>query len=107
MAYVVLVPDLARRPHYCFATETAALRFDRVFGGSGGYLPRNLMTPHGRPFVIPRDIDFVKQKLEQTSLPYVVAPATDYVRMDDNLAVGGIFRERQNTRQESEMVPFW
>lgn len=107
MAYVVLVPDLARRPHYCFPTETAGLRFERIFGGSAGFLPRNLMTPHGRPFVEPRDVDFVKLKLEQTSLPYVIAPATDYVRMDENLAVGGIFREQQNTHQESELVHFW
>lgn len=106
MAYVILVPDLSSRPHYCFTTETAGLRFERVFGGCN-FLPRNLMTPHGRPFVEPRDVDFIKLKLEQTSLPYVIAPATDYVRMDDNLAVGGIFRERQNTHQESEVVPFW
>jgi len=107
MAYVVLVPDLARRPHYCFTTTTAVLRFERVFGGLEGYLPRNLMTPHGRPFVIPGAVDFIKQTLEQTGLPYVIAPATDYIRMDDDLAVGGIFREQQNTRQESEFVPFW
>ena len=107
MAYVVLVPDLARRPHYCFTYSFHVLRFDRVFGGLSGFVPREEMIPIGNPFVEQQEIDFVKQKLEQNCLPCVIAPATDYVRGDDNLAVGGIFRESQNTPQERDMVPFW
>lgn len=107
MAYVVLVPDLARRPHYCFTSSFHVLRFARVFGGLDGFVPREEMTPIGNPFVEQQGIDFVKQKLEQNCLPCVIAPATDYVRGDDNLAVGGIFREQQNTPQERDMVPFW
>lgn len=97
MAYVVLVPDLARRPHYCFTYSFHVLRFERVFGGLSGFVP----------IVEQQEIDFVKQKLEQNCLPCVIAPATDYVRSDDNLAVGGIFREQQNTPQERESIVWW
>ena len=103
MAYVVLVPDLARRPHYCFTSSFHVLRFDRV----DCFVPREEMIPIGNPFVEQQGIDFVKQKLEQNCLPCVIAPATDYVHRDDNLAVGGIFRESQNMPQERELVPFW
>lgn len=97
MAYVVLVPDLARRPHYCFTSSFHVLRFDRVFGGLDGFVP----------IVEQQEIDFVKQKLEQNCLSCVIAPAADYVRSDDNLAVGGIFREQQNTPQERDSVVWW
>ena len=107
MAYVVLVPDLARRPHYCFTYSFHVLQFERVFGGLTRYVPSEEMIPSGNPFVGQQEIDFVKQKLEQNCLPCVIAPATDYVHRDDNLAVGGIFRETQNTPQERDMVPFW
>ena len=107
MAYVVLVPDLARRPHYCFTSSFHVLRFDRVFGGLDGFVPREEMIPRGNPFVEQQEIDFVKQKLEQNCLSCVIAPATDYIRRDDNLAVGGIFREQQNTPQERESIVWW
>lgn len=107
MAYVVLVQDLARRPHYCFTSSFHVLRFDRVFGGLVVYVPREEMRPRGNPFVERKEIDFVKQKLEQNCLPCVIAPAKDYVRSDDNLAVGGIFREQQNTPQERDSVVWW
>lgn len=110
MAYVILVPDLAQRPHYCLLTPTAALKFVRVFGGeqfSDRYLPRMLLTPNGRPFNNARDTDFIKDQLNEHKVAHVVAPATDYVRADNDLASGGIFRERRNTPEEREFVPFW
>ena len=107
MYYVVLVPDLARRPHYCFMSLFSGLTFERTFNGPRGYLPRDLMTPCGRPFVSQHDMEFIKQKLERNCLSSVIAPATDYVRGDDNLAVGGIFRKTQNTPQERDMAPLW
>lgn len=110
MAYVILVPDLAQRPHYCLLTPTAALKFVRVYGGeefSDRFLPRMLLTPSGRPFNSARDKEFIKEQLENHNVAYVIAPATDYVRAETDLAVGGIFRERQNTPEEREFVPFW
>lgn len=110
MAYVILVPDLAQRPHYCLLTPTAALKFVRVYGGvefSDRYLPRMLLTPNGRPFNNSRDTDFIKEQLENHNVAYVIAPATDYVRAEDDLASGGIFRERNDTHEERDLVPFW
>lgn len=110
MADVILVPDLAQRPHYCLLTQTAALKFVRVYGGgdfSERFLPRALLTPSGRPFNNSRDKDFIKEQLEKHNVAYVIAPATDYVRAENDLASGGIFRERQNTPEEREFVPFW
>ena len=63
MAYVVLVPDLARRPHYCFTYSFHVLQFARVFGGLSGFVPREEMTPIGNPFVEQQEIDFVKHKV--------------------------------------------
>lgn len=110
MAYVILVPDLAQRPHYCLLTPTAALKFVRVYGGEqfyDRYLPRMLLTPRGRPFNSSRDKEFIKEQLDKNNVAHVIAPATDYVRAENDLASGGIFRERQNTPEERELVPFW
>lgn len=111
MAYVILVPDLAQRPHYCLLTTAAALKFVRVYGGDecfhDRYLPRPLLTPSGAPFNSARDKEFIKEQLENHNVAYVIAPATDYIHAENDLASGGIFREHRNVPEEREFVPFW
>lgn len=110
MAYVILVPDLAQRPHYCLLTATAAIKFVRVYGGdqsSERYLPRMLLTPSGRPFNSAHDREFIKEQLDNNKVSYVIAPATDYIHADNDLASGGIFREHRNMPAEGDLVSFW
>lgn len=101
---------MAQRPHYCLLTATAALEFVRVYGGGGfseRFIPRRILTPSGRPFNSSRDKNFIIEQLDKNNVPYVMAPATDYVNAETDLASGGIFREQQNTPQERDSVVWW